>query len=245
MRRAFPFRFVGQAFLPVCFASALLRVFTALVFLSFSALAAGAGQSGMPGLAAPQQVVDRIVARVQDDILMLSELRELGRYQQLVQDHAASDDRLVAQLIEQWIVSAEATAARFPRPSETEMNRELQRLEKQFASPEAYRARLQQLELSPAAVRRLVEQQLYLTRYLDYKFRPASQVDTAAIEKYYREQLAPSLAARGQAVPPLESVQDQIRELLIQREISERAARWLQETRSRLRIELQLREDAL
>jgi len=126
----------------------------------------------------------------------------------------------------------------------TKVSRELERLEKQFASPEAYRARLQQLELSPAAVRRLVEQQLYLTRYLDYKFRPTSQVDTPAIEKYYREQLVPSLAARGQAAPPLENVQDQIRELLIQREISQRAARWLEETRSRLRIELQLGEDA-
>lgn len=198
----------------------------------------------MPGLAAPQQVVDRIVARVQDDIVTLSEVRELGSYQQLVQDRAASDDRLLAQLLEQWIVNAEATAARFPRPSEAEVNGELNRLEKQFASPDAYRARLQQLELSPTAVRRLVERQLYLTRYLDYKFRPAAQLDAAAIEKYYREQLVPLLAARGQAAPPLESVQDQIRELLVQREISERAARWLEETRSRLRIELQLREDA-
>jgi len=243
MRRAFPFQLVGQAFLPVRFAPALRRVFAALVFLSFSS-PTGAGLWGIPGPAAPQRVVDRIVARVQDDILMLSELRELGRYQQLVQDQAASDDRLLAQLLEQWIVNAEATAARFPRPSEAEVSRELERLEKQFASPEAYRARLQQLELSPAAVRRLLEQQLYLTRYLDYKFRPTSQVDTLEIEKYYREQLVPSLAARGQAAPPLENVQDQIRELLIQREISRRAARWLEETRSRLRIELQLGEGA-
>ena len=243
MRRAFPFQLVGQAFWPVRLASALRRVFAALVFLSFSA-PTGAGLWGIPGPAAPQRVVDRIVARVQDDILMLSELRELGRYQQLVQDQAASDDRLLAQLLEQWIVNAEATAARFPRPSEAEVSRELERLEKQFASPEAYRARLQQLELSPAAVRRLLEQQLYLTRYLDYKFRPTSQVDTPEIEKYYREQLVPSLAARGQAAPPLENVQDQIRELLIQREISRRAARWLEETRSRLRIELQLGEGA-
>src|SRR2546426_6434323 len=111
MRRAFPFQLVGQAFLPVRFASALPRIFPALLFLSFSA-PAGAGHSGIPGPAAPQQVVDRIVARVQDDILMLSELRELGRYQQLVQDQAASDDRLLTQLLEQWIVNAEATAAR-------------------------------------------------------------------------------------------------------------------------------------
>src|SRR5207245_5765043 len=101
----------------------------------------GGGHAERTGPAAPQQVVDRIVARGQDDILMLSELRQLGRCQKLVQDQAASDDRLLTQLLEQWIVNAEATAARFPRPSEAEVSRELERLEKQFASPEAYRAR--------------------------------------------------------------------------------------------------------
>ena len=49
-----------------------------------------------------------------------------------------------------------------------------------------------------------------------------------------------ALAARGQQAPPLESVQDQIRELLTQREISTRAARWLDESRPRLKIETQL-----
>ena len=186
-----------------------------------------------------QQVVDRIAARVEGDIITLSELRELGGYQQLVQGRAESDDRLLAELIDQWIVNAEATAARFPRPIEAEVNREIERAEKQFASPEAYRQRLGEIGLSVAAVRRLVERQLYLARYLDYKFRPAVHVDSAAMERYYAEDLVPALKARGQAVPPLESVQDQIRELLIERGISQRAARWLDETRSRIKIEIE------
>lgn len=205
--------------------------------ITFMALLVGQAFLSVPTFPA-QQLVDRIVARIEDDILMLSEARELGCYQQLVEGQAARDDRLLAQIIEQWIVNSEAAAARFPRPSEAEVQRQLGRLEKQFAGPEAYRDRLRQLGLSAAAVRRLVERQLYLARYLDYKFRPAALVDSSAIEAYYREQLAPSLAARGQAVPPLEEVQEQIRELLTQREISQRASRWLDETKSRLRIEL-------
>jgi hypothetical protein len=187
-----------------------------------------------------QQVVDRIVARVEGDIITLSEVRELGGYQQLVvQGRAESDDRLLAELIDQWIVNAEATAARFPRPMEAEVNREIERAEKQFASPEAYRQRLGEIGLSVAAVRRLVERQLYLACYLDYKFRPALQVESAAMEKYYAEELVPALKARGQGVPPLESVQDQIRELLTERGISQRAARWLDETRSRIKVEIE------
>ena len=200
-------------------------------------LALSMGMAGAWLTLSAQLVVDRIVARIEDDIITLSEVRELGRYQQLIEGRAGSDDRLLAELIDQWIVNSEATAARFPRPIEAEVNRELDGLEKQFASPEAYRARLRELGLS-AAVRRIVERQLYLVRYLDYKFRPAAQVDAEAIEKYYREQLTPQLTAAGQTVPPLESVEDEIRELLTERQIGERTSRWLDETRSRLKIEL-------
>lgn len=188
---------------------------------------------------AAQQVVDRIAARIEDDILTLSEMRELGLYQQLVEGHAASDDRLLTQLIEQWIVSREATATHYPRPAEADVSRELERLEKQFGSPEAFGDRVRQLGLSVAAVRRLVERQMYLARYLGYKFRPAVQVDATAVRNYYRDEFVPLLAGRGQAAPPLETVRAQIRELLVQRGISQLSARWLEEARSRLKVELE------
>lgn len=186
-----------------------------------------------------QQVVDRIVARIEGDILTLSEMRELGRFQELLGGRAASDAELLRQLIEQWIVNAEATATRYARPSAEEVERANARLEKGFASPEAYRARLRELGLSEPAVRRHLERQLYLSRYIDYKFRPAAQVEAADIEKYYREELVPPLEARQQPVPPLEKVEEQIHELLLQREISRRAAQWLEESRQRLRIEME------
>ncbi len=207
-----------------------------IIIALFSLLAALAAR---PAVRA-QQVIDRIVARIEDDIILLSEVRELGRYQQLVDGHSTSDDKLLAQLIDQWVVDREATAAHFVPPVEGDIRDELDQLEKQFKSAEAYHARLRELGLTEATVRRFLERQLYLSRYLDYKFRPTAQVDAAAVEKYYREELLPQLAAREQQAPPLESVQDQIRELLTQREISARAARWLDESRSRLKIETQL-----
>lgn len=191
-----------------------------------------------PGLPA-QQVVDRIVARVEDEILTLSEMRELGRFQELMGSRPGNDQELLRQLIEQWIVNTEATAGRFARPQPEEVEHQLAALRGQFASLDAYRARLQQLGLSESAVRRLVERQLYFSRYLDYKFRPAAQVELAEVEAYYRDELVTRLKERRQAVPPLDEVEDQIRELLTQRKITERAARWLEESRQRTRIEME------
>ena len=197
--------------------------------------------AGTPAARA-QQVVDRIVVRVEDDILTLSEVRELGRFQQLVngsgQENPAGESELIEKLIDQWIVFTEATAARFPKPAKADVQKELERFAAQFGSADAYRARLQELGLTAESVARNVERQIYLAQYLDYKLRPAAQVESAQVEKYFRDELVPELQKRGQEAPSLESVEGQIRELLTQREISARAAKWLEETRARLRIEI-------
>lgn len=199
-------------------------------------------QMWMPVLRA-QQVVDRIVARIEDDILTQSDVRDLGLFQQLLNGAGGRNDlpgenELIDRLIDQWIVNAEATAVRFPPPTKEEVQEEVDRLAAGFGSAEAYRARLQEVGLTAASVTRHVGRQIYLARYLDYKLRPVAHVETAQVEKYYREELVPELRKRGQDVPPLENVDGQIRELLTQREISARAAKWLEETRTRLKIEV-------
>jgi hypothetical protein len=109
---------------------------------------------------------------------------------------------------------------------------------------DAYQQRLADLGITPQTVRRIVAQQIYLARYLDYKFRPAVQVDDAAIEAYYKQVLAPQLAAKNQPVPPLADISEQIREVLLQQGISARAEMWFEETKSRLKIEINAPPDA-
>ena len=58
------------------------------------------------------------------------------------------------------------------------------------------------------------------------------------VEKYYDEEFAPQLKARGEKVPSLEEVEDTIREVLIQRAIDERSTKWLDDTRDRLKIDI-------
>ena len=207
-----------------------------LLFL-LVALSAGAGSSHAAE-AAPQ-VVDRILVRVEDDIITLSEMRELASFQQLVDGRAEPDDRLITELIEQWVVNREATEARFPQAAESEVLREVQRIEASFPDAPAYDARLSALGLSQEDVNAMVTRQIYFARYLDYKFRPAIQVDEAQIAAYYKDQLVPELSSKGQQPPPEDAVRAQIREVLIQQAINDRTATWFEETKSRLKIEIE------
>jgi hypothetical protein len=193
-----------------------------------------------PPQSAPQaQIVDAIVVRIEGDIITLSELRELAAYQQLLDGHSQSNDELRSELIEQWVVNNEAEITRFPLPAEAEVDREVGRVENTFPGLAAYQQRLNTVGLTPEAVRRMIARQIYLARYLDYKFRSSIQVSDAAIETYYRERLAPELQAKGQQAPPLTDVTDQIRELLIEQGVTDHTAAWFDETKPRLKIELE------
>ena len=189
---------------------------------------------------APQpQIVDAIVVRIEDDIITLSELRELAAYQQLLDGHSQSNDEIRSELIEQLVVNNEATTTGFPLPAQTEADRELSRVESSFSSPAVYQQRLEAIGLTVAAVRRIVTRQIYLARYLDYKFRSSIQVTDAAIADYYRDHLVPELKAKGQQPPPLTDVTEQIQEVLVEQGVNERTAAWFDETKPRLKIELE------
>lgn len=212
------------------------QLIAAVLLTCFSARAASYPAAQGP----PGRVVDRIVARIEGDIILLSQVRELGAFQELVEGHAESEDRLLTELIEQWVVQTEAGASYFPPPAQSEVDREMARLESQFASPEAYAAKLHALGLADSEVRQMLSRQIYLERYLDYKFRPTVQIQAADVEAYYQRELLPELAKKKQPAPPLADVEGQIREVLTQREISSLAGKWLEDTKSRLKIEVSL-----
>jgi parvulin-like peptidyl-prolyl isomerase len=185
----------------------------------------------------PQEVIDRIAARVENDIILLSEVRELGRYQQFLDGKSETEEQLLDRLIDQWIVRTEAEASRFPQPSEEDINHGVERVQQSFASPEKFASRKKQCGLNDVEVRRMVASQLYLSNYLDSRFRPSAQIDAKAIEDFYQNALVPQAKARGQAPPTLDDARDLIHEALVQQNITEQADRWLKESRARLHIE--------
>ncbi len=191
-----------------------------------------------------QEVVDRIVARVENDIILLSDVRELEEYQELVNGKSESESAIVDRLIDQWIVRSEAQLSHFPEPKGEEIDREVSRVVKSFASPEEYEARKKQSGLKDAEVRKIVTAQLYLNSYLDSRFRPSAQIDEKAIEDFYQSAVIPRAKARGQEPPTLDASRDTIQDVLVQSDIDEQAARWLKESRDRLHVQKFLEQGA-
>lgn len=129
-------------------------------------------------IAGSGETVDGIVARIEDDVLTESELRELASFQELVDGHAKLRADLIQELSDQWIVRGEAAATRYPAPTSQDVDRAYAQLVKQFASTEEFARRRASANLTDSEVREMLKQQLYLARFLDYRFglRPRSTI---------------------------------------------------------------------
>lgn len=196
------------------------------------------------GLAAAQEVVDRIVVRVENDVILLSDVRALSHYQQFLDGKSEPDSQILDRLIDQWIVRTEADVSRSPRPSEADIDRGLSRVRNSFGSEQEYQEREKQAGLSEQDVRAMVTSQLYLSNYLDSRFRPAVQIDPKDVEDFYQTAVVPRAKARGQEPPTLDAAREAIQEALIQSGINQQAEQWLKESRLRLHIERFLDEVA-
>jgi hypothetical protein len=184
------------------------------------------------------QRVDGVAARIEDDIITESEVRELGAFQMLVDGKSKPRAELIRELSDQWLIRSEASATKYPQVPAADVDRAYAEFVKQFPAEEDFQKRRAAAGLTEAAVRRMVAQQLYLSRFIDYRFRPEAQVSDEQVEAYYRDEFSPQLKARNEDVPPLDDVDDTIREVLIQRAISDRAAKWLGDSRDRLKIDI-------
>jgi hypothetical protein len=188
-------------------------------------------------VALPQQVVDRIVARIESDIILLSQVEQLKRYQLFLDGKAESDSQILERLIDQWIVLNEASVARFPQTSDADVEKSLANLRRSFASSEEYEARKKQSGLSDEELREIIKSQIYQSNYLDTRFRPAIQIDDKDIVEFYKTRVVPRAESRGQAPPTLDEAREFIQEALVQKAINQQADQWLKESRTRVRAE--------
>ena len=215
-----------------------MRVLAIRVLLLLLPMANAAGSSAAP------EIVDRVAARVENDIILLSDIRSLSRYQQFLDGKSETDAQILDRLIDQWIVRTEADVSRFLRPSDAEIERGLERVRKSFTSAEEYATRKKQSGLRDEEIREMVATQLYLSNYLDSRFRPGVQIDPKTVEDFYLKSVVPRAKERGQEPPSLDAARDFIQEALVQRGINDQADRWLIESKARLHIEKYLDEAA-
>src|ERR1700735_2958355 len=95
------------------------------------------GASAAADSAAPQQI-DGVAARIEDDIITESEVRELGAFQELVDGKPETRDQILRELADQWLIRTEASASQYAQPSAADVDRAYAEFVKQYPSAEVF-----------------------------------------------------------------------------------------------------------
>lgn len=186
-----------------------------------------AAPPALPGRAAAQvELVDRVVAIVNGEPITLSEAREV-----ISLAPGSAPAPTLGEAVERLIAARlmEREARRYPAepPAPEEAEATFRALQERFDDPDHYRATLLRLGIREDYLRRRIERELRVDRYLDRRFGPLVQVNRREVEQYYREVLLPDLPPGAQ--PPLEQVEGSIRRILAERDRNRRIAAWVEE----------------
>jgi peptidyl-prolyl cis-trans isomerase SurA len=191
------------------------------------------------------EVIDRIVAIVNGQIILQSDWDDALRYEALLSARSVTDFNteerraVLDRLIDQQLLGEQMKSALFKHATEDEAAAEVaqtRQLYPEASTDDGWKAVLSKFGLTEKALVAHVQQQLDLMRLVDAHLRPAVQIDSKSIEAYYREKFIPQLKQSGAGDVPLEEVSSKIRELLTEERVSELMVSWLHSLRSESKV---------
>ena len=190
-------------------------------------------------------ILDRIVATVNNHIILQSEWEDAIRYEAFLSgrplDQVNAGDRKAAldRLIDQELLREQMRSSDFPHASSEVVEKRIQEIRKQYGESEnesAWKAALVRYGLTEDELRRRVALQQDLLGLVDARLRPNVIIDSKNIESYYNQELLPQLRQSGAQQVPLAEVTPKIKELLTQQKMNQMLVSWLHDLRSGSRI---------
>lgn len=211
-----------------------------------SPVAAQAQKPATPATKAPaagQNVLrDRIVALVDEDPILESEIDRaiaLG-LQQPNPGESESDfrRRVLDALVSDRLRLHQIDRFGFVQVPVEEVQKNVAEIRNRFASEEEFQRVLQQVGLSPRALRQLVVRQLMVLTFVEERLGPRVFVSLEDINDYYRQVLAPEMQRQGQPVPPIDQVREDIRLVLKEQKLTREIVTWTKELRNAADVNL-------
>ena len=200
-----------------------------------AALLATALFAALPS-AAPAELVDHIVAAVNNEVITASELahtmalnERLGR---LEPDGKTLEAETLDGLINRRLLVQEARRLRFVEVSDQEISAEVERLRKRFGSDDAFSGFLSTLDLAEPELARMLGEQLLVEKFVEKKVGLFVRVTREEVQNYFD-----SHAAEFQG-KHFQDAQKAITELLTEQKVGQQLDQYVGELRGRADIRI-------
>jgi len=171
------------------------------------------------------EVIDKIAAVVDGQIITFSDIRLEHQIQSVLGDPPETDEDLLKSMIDRVLLEEEM--AQFPSldVSDDEVDERMKAISDLHG-------------VAPSAVRNAIVRKLQRRRYLDLRYRQFIVVSSEEIEKEYETTFAPEAVKRGIAVPDLKTIEENLRMILFEKKVSEEVEVSLRDLHLRSNVEI-------
>jgi peptidyl-prolyl cis-trans isomerase SurA len=183
------------------------------------------------------EVLDRVVAKVNDQVLLQSDLDDEIRYECFIAHRSLQEvtpgDRKAAldRLIDQELLRQQMRVGEIRSAGPEEVEKQVAEMRTDYAQnhpQESWSVALSRYNISEDSVRAHIRMQFDQLRLVDARLRPSIQIDAADVDNYYKQQLLPELIRSGAQQVTLSEATGKIRELLTQQKMNQSLISWLE-----------------
>lgn len=205
--------------------------------------------SAVPG-AGQGTVLDRIVAVVNGDLILESDVDEEQRFESIQPYRTANGDspreRTVRRLIDRTLILQQAQMEPETAISDKELDSQLATVRKDIPACKQYHcetdAGWQQYVgdhgFTSEEFRERWRQRMELLRFIEVRFRNGIRISDDDIKAYYEKTMLPEYAKRHVTPPKLETISPRIEEVLLQQQVGNLLRDWLTSLRAQGRVRI-------
>jgi peptidyl-prolyl cis-trans isomerase SurA len=196
--------------------------------------AAGAGQG---------VVLDRLVAVVNGDVILESDIDEERRFEEIQPYRAASDStraRIIERLVDRALILQQAALQPEDAVPDRDLDAQIATLRKDIPAcneyhcetDEGWKKFLSSHGFTEEEFRMRWLQRMQLLKFIEVRFRNGVNIKDDEIQTYYEKTMLPEYARRKVTAPPLDTVKRRIEEVLLQQQVTALLQDWLRSLRA-------------
>jgi hypothetical protein len=232
---ALPRRWFTTASVALC-----LGLASAVAAVSAGAPAAQSTAAARPTSGAPNVLKDRVMAVVDEDPILTSDLDRAIVVGQLQPSPGETEKafrrHVLDDLIAQRLRFHEIDRFGLEQVPVDQIEKQVTQMRARFKDDATFHKELAAVGLDEAALRQMMARQLEVLAFVDERLGPQVFVGLDEIATYYKTVLTPPLQKQHLPVPPLDDVRDQIRNVLRQQRLTDEIDRWTEELRHKANI---------
>jgi peptidyl-prolyl cis-trans isomerase SurA len=202
--------------------------------------ASGAVANAVPELGV---VLDRLVAVVNEDVILESDVDEERRFEEVQPYRSApvfSRDKIIERLIDRALILQQAALEPEDAIPDTDLDAQLVTLRKDIPACKQYHCEtddgwkkyLGDHGFTEEEFRARWKLRMQLLKFIEVRFRNGINITDSEIQAYYEKTMLPEYAKRNVTPPKLETIKRRIEEVLLQQEVGALLQDWLKSLRA-------------